>query len=71
MASHSKRDGEGPVLEPGLEETGGLGALTGRDDDEHVLHSAGSVARVTPRARTNLARDSLWGSYKNSRDGLG
>ena len=51
--------GEGPVLEPGLEETGGLGALAGSNDDEHGLHSAGSRGLVSPRARTNSLRDSL------------
>ena len=44
------------VLEPGGEEAGGLGALAGRDDDEHGLHSAQRPGPVSPPAPTNLAR---------------
>ena len=49
--------GEGRVLEPGREETGGLGALAGSDDDEHGLHSAACGHRsLALRARTKLRR---------------
>ena len=40
--------GERRVLEPGGEEAGGLGSLTGSDDDEHGLQPSGSGASRAP-----------------------
>ena len=47
--------GEGRVLEPGREEAGGLGALTGGDDDEHDVHSAGSAGRSARVRRRRIS----------------
>ena len=44
--------GEGRVLQPGGQEAGRLGALPGRDDDEHGLHSAEQEAETSPPALT-------------------
>ena len=38
--------GEGRVLEPGGEETGGLGPLTRGDDDEHVITVPGRRSTI-------------------------
>ncbi len=44
--------GEGRVFQPRGQEAGRLGALPGRDDDEHGLHSAEQQARSSPPALT-------------------
>jgi hypothetical protein len=50
---------EGRILEPGLEESGGLGALAGSDDDEHVLHCAAWWRSVSCPGQTKVDADSL------------
>ena len=55
------RLGDGRQLEPRGEHAGGLGALTGADDDEHVLHSclpgaAGPRSRRAPTFSDALVR---------------
>ncbi len=57
--------GEGGVLQPGAEEPGGLGSLSGGDDDEHAPHSAGPSGHVSLPARTKLSGAPLWGSHKS------
>ncbi len=44
--------GEGRVFQPRGQEAGRLGALPGRDDDEHGLHSAEQQAATSPPALT-------------------
>ena len=49
--------GEGGVLEPGGEEAGGLGALSGSDDDEHALNCARTTGPKRASGVTKLARE--------------
>ena len=51
--------GEGRVLQPGREETGGLGPLTGGDDDEHTSTLPGRDRSARGPAPTNLTPRSL------------
>ena len=47
---------EAGQLEPGGEEAGGLGALSGRDDDEHGL----ALCRTTNGSRARYRRGTMF-----------
>ena len=50
---------EAGQLQPGREETGGLGALAGRDDDEHGLSLPVRAGHAVIDGPANLARRTL------------